>query len=283
MTCLIFGATMKPSAKGRIVVGLIISFNGLDANEGHIEAISGIESAAGIARVLTLIGHYASTGNVRHRFPFDDGVKFYLEATEPGSFNWRVKVVVGTLAMGLATNGVYDLIKLVTAKAIGEEPTSISKQIEDLNENKSGDIDALVEAVEPALKKAHYGIGETARKIEIREETSRSVIITFDQSSKNYLLDNVDGDDGEQDVSISALNVNDRTGRAFFLDLGRTIPFRVPKDADPKTMSVLSASLDRYANKNPAPTRIWFSRIESVDERLKRVIIHKAEDISDEN
>lgn len=172
-------------------------------------------------------------------------------------------------------------MKLVTAKAIGEEPAAISQPVQDLNEHRSGDIDALVEAIEPALKKAHYGIGETARKIVIQESSSKKVIVTFNSASKNYLLDSVEGDDSEQDVSISALNVNDRTGRAYFLDLKRTLPFRVSKDADPNTISVLSASLDRYANKNPAPTRIYFTRVESVDERLKRIIILKAEDVSD--
>lgn len=36
---------------------LIISFQGLDADNGHIEAFAGIESAAGLARTFTLIGH----------------------------------------------------------------------------------------------------------------------------------------------------------------------------------------------------------------------------------
>ncbi|WP_114520936.1 hypothetical protein [Altererythrobacter sp. ZODW24] len=260
---------------------LIISFQGLDADDGHVEAFAGIESAAGIARALTLIGHYASTGIVRHRFPFDDGIKFYLETTEPGSLNWRIKIVAGTIGIGLATNGIYDLVQLIATKAIGEEPATMSPPIEQLNRDKSGDIDALVEAIEPALKKAHYGIGETAHRIEIRESTSREVVVTFNQASKNYLLDNVDGADGEQDVSISALNVNDRTGRAYFLDLVRTIPFSVSREADPQTMRILSAALDRYANRNPAPTRIWFTRVESVDERLKRIVIYRAENVAD--
>jgi len=263
------------------MAGLIISFRGLDADEGRIEAFAGIESAAGLARAFTLIGHYASTGVVRHRFPFDDGVQFFLEATEPGSFNWRIKMIAGPLAFGLATNGVYDLIKLVVTRAIGEEPTGISEPVQQLNENKGGDIDALVEAIEPALKKAHYGIGATARKIVIEETSSKKVIVTFDSHSKDYLMESIENGDSEQDVSISALNVNDRTGRAYFLDLKRTIPFKISKDADPKTISTLSAALDRYANKNGAPTRIYFSRIEASDERLKRVIIHKSEDISD--
>jgi hypothetical protein len=139
----------------------------------------------------------------------------------------------------------------------------------------------LVEAVEPALKKAHYGIGETASQIIIQESSTRKVIVTFDRTSKDYLMESVDSGDSEQDVSISALNVNDRTGRAYFLDLKRTVPFRVSKDSDPKTMSILSAALDRYANKIGAPTRIYFNRIEATDGRLKRVVIFKAEDVSD--
>lgn len=261
----------------------IISFRGLDADNGHIEALAGIESAAGVARALTLIGHYAATGSVRHRFPFDDAIKFYLEGTEEGSFNWKlIAAVGGPLAMGLATNAIYDLSKLTLSKAIGEEPTSISQPIEQLNEAKSGDIDALVEAIEPALKKAHYGIGETAAEIIIQESKSKKIVVKFNAHSKSYLKDNIEGNDDVQDVAISALNVNDRTGRAYFLDLKRTIPFRVSRDADPKTVSILSAGINRYANRIPAPIRIVFSRIESVDGRLKRIIILKAEDVSGE-
>ncbi|MFL0588218.1 hypothetical protein ACH0BU_16480 [Sphingomonas olei] len=261
----------------------IISFRGLDADEGHIEALAGIESAAGIARALTLIGHYAATGSVRHRYPFDDTVKFYLEGTEEGSFNWKlVATVGGPLALGLATNAIYDLSKLTMSKAIGEEPTSISQPVEQLNESKSGDIDALVEAIEPALKKAHYGIGETAAEIVIQETKTKKVVVRFNSESKSYLMDSLEADDGTQDVAISALNVNDKTGRAYFLDLKRTIPFRVSKEADPKTVSVLSAGINRYANRIPAPIRITFSRVEAIDGRLKRIVIYKAEDVSDE-
>ncbi|GBH29797.1 DUF7946 domain-containing protein [Sphingobium xenophagum] len=262
--------------------GLTISFRGLDADKGHVEAFAGIESAAGIARALTLIAHYAATGSVRHRFPFDERVQFYLEGTEKGSFNWKLTVSIsGALALGLATNGIYDLGKLAIGRAIGEEPTDISEHVEHLNKTKSGDIDALVEAIEPALKKAHYGIGETVNEIVIEETNTRRALVKFDTASQRYLKDSIDGDDDVQDVAISALNVNDRTGRAYFLDLQRTIPFRVSRDADSSTMTTLSAGINRYANKLPAPIRLTFSRVEAVDGRLKRIIILKAEDVSD--
>jgi hypothetical protein len=264
---------------------LTVSFQGLDADNHHIEAYSGIESAAGLARTLTLIAHYAATGVVRHRWPFSDNAQVFLEGTEDGSFNWKMALtVVGApLAIGLSTNAIYDLTKLVLVRAIGEEHAPQNQQIIELSEKKSGDIDALVEAVEPALKKAHYGIDQTATKITISDTTTKSVVVEFDGKSKSYLMDNVDGGLSEQDVSVSSLNANDRTGRAYFLDLKRTIPFRVDRDAAPGTMAVLSASLDQYVNRNPAPVRLYFKRIETTDGRLKRVEIHRAEDVSDDD
>jgi len=264
-------------------MSLLISFQGLDADDGRIEAFAGIESAAGISRSLALIAHYAATGVVRHRFPFSEDIQFYLEGTEEGSFNWRLALAAsGGLAMGLTTNAVYDLGKLVLTRAIGEEAAPTTQEVENINKHKSGDIDALVEAIEPALKKGHYGIGGTALKIVIKEEQSRTIIVTFDEDSKQYLSESIDAGSDVQDVSVSALNVNDRTGRAFFLDLKRTVPFRIDKHADPDTISVLSAALDGYANEHIAPVRIRFKRIESSDGRLKRVIIYDAEDISEE-
>ena len=63
------------------LMDLTISFEGLDADEHRIEAYAGIESAAGIARALTLIAHFAATGKVRHRFPFSENAQVYLEGT----------------------------------------------------------------------------------------------------------------------------------------------------------------------------------------------------------
>ena len=265
-------------------MALILSFQGLDAEQGRIEAFSGIESAAGLARSLTLIAHYVATGKVRHRFPFDETYRIYLESTEEGSFNWRlVLLCAGSLATGLGTNAIYDVTKLVFLKAIGQEPTELSAPVRDLNENRGGDIDALVEAVEPSLKKGHYGIGNTTSTITIYETTTttKRTLAVFDSQSKSYLSDSVDAETDGQDVAISSLNANDSTGRAYFLDLKRTIPFRISRDADPTTLITVSKALDRYVNSNPAPIRITFRRIEAIDGRLKRIIIFSAEDVSE--
>lgn len=263
---------------------LTISFQGLAADDHRIEAYAGIQSAAGIARALTLIAHFASTGKVRHRFPFSPDAQVFLEGTEEGSFNWQMVVQVsGALALGMTGNALYDLSKSVIATALGERFEVSNESVNSAIKNKTGDYHALVEAIEPALKKAHYGIGETASKIVIRERSEREVIIELDARSKSYLFDSADGGLSAQDVSVSSLNVNDRTGRAYFLDLGRTIPFRISKDAAPDTMSTISASLNSYANNQPAPIRLTFKRIEATDGRLKKVEVYQAEDVSEQN
>lgn len=267
---------------------LIVTFEGLDARRGHIEAFSGIESMAGVARALTLIAHYAATGEVRHRFPFTDDLRFYLEDTEEGSFKWRLKLAIAAglaspLAISMGHSAVYDIAKTVLTRCIGGEPERVSPEVKDLDRTRGGDINALIEAIEPALKKGHYGIGETTQTITISEEHKTTYVVRFDSSSKDYLYQSIEGDDDSQQVSISALNANDRTGRAYFLDLRRTIPFRVSRDARPDTLAVLSASLDAYVNKDPAPVEIAFERIEAADGRLKRIVIYGAKNVAGTN
>lgn len=260
---------------------LTISFQGLDADDHRIEAYSGIESAAGIARAITLIAHFAVTGKVRHRFPFSPDAQVYLEGTEDGSFNWKMAApIAGALALGITGNALYDLTKAAISSAIGEAYEASDPDVRAVIRTRSGEFDALVEAIEPALKKAHHGVGETAERIIISERSEREVIIELNDRSKSFMLDSVTGDLSQQDVSVSSLNVNDRTGRAYFLDLRRTIPFRISGDAATGTLPTISASLDGYANRQPAPIRLYFRRIETTDGRLKRVEVYRAEDVS---
>lgn len=266
-------------------MSLIVSFRGADADQHRIDAYSGSESIAGISRSLALVAHYAATGVVRRRYPFSDDLGFYIEAVEPGSFNWRyalIGVALPTIGLGLTTNAVYDLGKLAFSRAIGHTATGLDTEVEKIDAERGGDIEALVEAIEPALKRGHSGIGETASQIVIVNGSNNRTLVSFDESSKDYLSQTIDGKIDTQDVSVSALNVNDRTGRVYFADLHRTVPFFIANESDPKTLSVLSKGLNNYANKNGLRIKIIFQRLNANDGRLKRIIIYSAIDISDE-
>jgi hypothetical protein len=187
----------------------------------------------------------------------------------------------GVLASGLAVNGVYDLGKLVLNRAIGNEPTGIAQEVKALDEARGGDIEALVEATEPALKEAHYGIGTTIQQIVIINGNNTAPIVQFDSSSKDYLRSDILKNTVIRDVSVAALNVNDKTGRVYILDLQKTVPFKISKEASARTLVNLSRGLSGYARKNGATVKIKYQRVEALDGRLKRIVIFDAEDLRD--
>ena len=86
--------------------------------------------------------------------------------------------------------------------------------------------------------------------------------IRLDEETKKYLATEYpDEITSTQDVSVGALNVNSRNGRVFFHDLGRTVPFYVPRDAESRTVPTLSRFLTQYAEKTGATVNINFRRI----------------------
>lgn len=263
---------------------LVVKYKGLDADRHRIDALTGGESLSGIGHALTLISHYASTGNVRFRAPYSKLIRFYYVSNQEGSLEWLLDAVSKTqsaIALGLRPSEITSIVNYVFSRAIGRDSSSLD-EVNGL-ENHIGDLDALVEAVEPSLRKAHRAIGSTAHSIAIYDQKSPTDSIVFDRRSKNYLDDDINAGTITQDVSIPALNVNSRYDRAYLEDQGRTIPFKVSRDATGRTMTQLSKALDDYAKKNGTTVSITFEKIESSDERIKRLIIYDAKHLDSED
>jgi aromatic ring-opening dioxygenase LigB subunit len=105
-------------------------------------------------------------------------------------------------------------------------------------------------------------------------KTGRQLLVDFNQRTKQYLKDEIiEEGESTQDVSVAALNANSKYGRVFFLDLGRTIPFRVDKNAVARTVPNLSRYLTQYVDNTGATVNIRFKKVLHVDGRLKRIII----------
>jgi hypothetical protein len=251
-------------------VALEITFTGREARRHHIEANEGLESLAGLAHAATLVAHFAVTNVVRQRQPYDGRLRFFFQEAHPGSLT-ALLALGGDLATGAAGNLVYDLLKGVWKRATGsDEDTNL---VIDGHSYRTGDIDALTEAVAPSLLRGHNWINLPEQNITIK--TGRQIISELNSSTKNYLKNEIfEEGTSTQDVSIAALNVNSRHGRAFFFDLGRTIPFKVDKNANPRTLPNLARFLRDYAEKNGATVNIHFKKILHIDGRLKRTIIY---------
>jgi hypothetical protein len=248
-----------------------IIFSGAEADMHRIEAYHGLDSLYGIARAATLAAHYVATGDVRYRMPFDSSIQWHLTGLEQGSlgavlqvFTQAANAVEVTLR---ATRLTSRIVRRGTGQAAAGELNTAGLQV------PSGDIDALAEAAEPALKRAHGWINRLDKSITLLENDGASLMLNAD--SKEYIESEIEGEFDEiQDVSVAALNVNGRTGRVFFFDLNRTIPFKVPRTANLRTIPTLGDFVRQYARRTGATVNIRFTKIFYPDQRLKRIIIH---------
>lgn len=251
-------------------MALAITFRGLEAEQHHVEADNGLESLAGLAHAATLVAHYVTTGLVRQRQPYSPNLQFYFEETRPSSLT-ALLALGGALAVGAGGNLVYDLLKEVWQRATGgggEGDLQLGDQT-----IRSGDIDALADAVRPSLLRGHAWITHPVKQVSIK--TGRQLLVDLNEGTKRYLKDEIIEESfSQQDVSVAALNVNSRHGRAFFFDLGRTIPFKVDRNAHPRTVPTLSRYLTQYADNTGATVSIKFKKVLYIDGRLKRAIIY---------
>lgn len=264
-----------------------IIFRGGEADDHRIDLYTGAEALAGFGRVGNLIAHYAATNTVRFRAPYSDLIGFNLESSEEGSF----KAVIGEVARladdarnAAAIRKTGALFRRVVQRAIGqaeEGPLAVGQE-----EIPAGDIDALAEAASPALERAHRWINQNGKTITVDPSGARPIALNDD--TREYLeAEEIDDRRDVQDVSVAALNVNSRYGRVYFADLGRTVPFYVPGDAEGRTMVMLSRYLVRYAERRrrgenyPTNVRIEFRRVKHLDGRLKRVIVYDCYPLDD--
>lgn len=254
-----------------------------------IPAVNGGRSIEGVAHAARIVLHFAATGKVRSREPFDDALELYIAPPKAGSFvvdllsnvDWKDAIVGGVLVgvpSSIVAASMYDLIKHVFASAIGMKSKPKTDAVEAMERDKSGTFDAVLDAVTPGLKRAHYPIGNGVNIINV---TGNNNTVIFNETSRDYLFTSVK-QPGEQveDVSIGSLNVNRRTGRAFFDSEQRLIPFRVSENADPGTMGIVADSLRRYANRfdfTSSRIRIRYLATETADGRLKSVLIFGAQ------
>ncbi|UVO54902.1 hypothetical protein [Sphingomonas sp. SUN039] len=249
-----------------------IKFDGAEANQHHIEAYEGVESIAGITRVAGLVAHYAATGKVRFRRPFSQDIKYYFERTEPGSLGLIFSTVARNAGQANAlADKASKLLRRVIRRATGqvaERDLTVGDTI-----IPAGDIDVLAEAVEPSLRRGHAWIDSRGKKISIKSDGYPATLLNSE--TREYLETEEEAEELDvQDVSVGAVNVNGRSGRVFFHDLGRTVPFRAPKTATARTIPTLSRFLVQYADKTGATVNINFRRIFYPDQRLKRVLIY---------
>jgi hypothetical protein len=264
-----------------------IIFRGGEADNRRIELFTGAETLAGLGRVGNLVAHYSATDTVRFRAPYSDRITFNLRSTGEGSFVAVVEEVArlaNEARNAAAVRKVRALFRRVVERATGQaEEGALTVGDEEI---PPGDIDVLAEAATPALERAHRWIDQDRKTITVESGVAQRIILNVE--TKEYLeSEEIEENRDVQDVSVAAVNVNSRYGRVYFENLGRTVPFFVPRDATGRTLVMLSRHLVRYAERRrrganyPTNVRIEFRRVRHLDGRLKRVIVYDCYPLED--
>jgi hypothetical protein len=246
-----------------------IVFSGSEADDHEIEAYTGIVSLEGIARAANIAAHYAATGQVRFRAPYSDEIEFRLSAPAEGSLAFPFKVVSRISSSVTKKRFAAALFLALLARSTGQEfPSDIENTV---SEVRPGDLDAMAEGATPGILRAHRWIDNSEKSINIADALFSDVV--FDEDTRDYLEIEEYEDETTQDVTVAAVNANSRIGRVYFEDLGRTVPFKVGKEATGRTLSNLSRYLTRHIEKTNEWVSIRYIPVRYSDNRLKRIII----------
>ena len=257
-----------------------------DLAEQHlVEGVAAGEALIGFSRSALIVGNYLSEGRVRHQVPYIQQARVLVSPPRAGSWEAFFQLaienpVVSGLGISITGAALYDAVKVTIKRISGQEIDPETTVVQQLEDQRPGDMDALAEAIEPAVKSLHSPIGLGATVINIIGHGNNVVL---NDTSKSYLsASNRLGEIQSKILSISSYNANTKNGRAFDQDLSRNISFKVPSEAAPRSSGEIAAALSRYANKQPDPyVNVVYDVVEAPDGRPKLYIVHDAWYISE--
>lgn len=270
--------------RGHIKLEITAKFEGLDSDQHQLPAIEAGESLTGIGRSLVIMSNYLAEGRIRKRAPYPHLARVYLQPLRPGSLDaifqvvidpqylltigeWAGSAIVGGLALSMF-NRVFN-------RAVGEKIVAEDNELSKLFDGRSGDLDALVDAIEPALKEAHRPINIGAINININSGTQK--IVQFNPATKRYVETKIRSPDFEDvELSTASYNANTRYGRVFDFSLGRTVAFTLAKDTEPESVRVVTESLQTYATTGRSRFTATLRRTQALDGRDQHYYIISA-------
>jgi hypothetical protein len=270
------------------------SFQGDLAGRNVIPAYDGLQSALGLCRSNLIIANYLVEGKVRRKKFQNSNVNFHLMTQQEGSYEFIFDLfynagvygaaVAPMLAGGVAGNLLTDLIKYTYDRVLGNRDL-ISPQIENFVDETGGDVEALVEAIEPSVRLGHTVINHGVMNININLGTRTEVpnIARLNATTKAYVNENVENEGVRSGIfSIASYDVNQNTGRAYHVEMARTIPFVIESVADQNSYSSILESITNYANTRrmniqmPSQVRLTYHSVDAPDGRIKKIKVISA-------
>ena len=268
---------------------LEVEFQGGLADLHRLPAYDGTKSLEGVTRSILIITNYLVEGRVRRKDFGSVPLKFDLVAHRPGSFQTVYEIIYAAAAIGapvgigVTANLLTDLIKTVYWRVTGQpEADRVTEEIRRLEADRSGDIAALVEAVEPAVRNGHTVINNGVININVNSQApiGENNLAQFTPRTKQYIWDKIINDDFRVRLfSVASFNANQGTGRAYDLEEGRSIPFELREEVDRTTVDTLLGSISSYTRRRRlgddlrSAVAIKYTSIDAADGRIKKIRI----------
>ena len=264
------------------VASFQLTIQGGLADRHIMEGYDGYTALAGAAFTLSLVTNYVETGKIRHRGEFVGRHAVIAEPMARGSLLAGFKVLLAGSAErtfdipGASSTGLLlGLVQRVIHRNTGMPTTPLNAETAQVVADHGGDIEALVTATEPSLRRAHDLIGNSASTVDW--VGGFSMLGNLNPESKAYMKNSIpDPTPLTRDVSVSGFYGN--TGRGLIFDpaLGRNISCSMSTDTLRAIGPVFSYGLDQYMNKTGNTIRIDFTRMLASDGRPKHYLIVNA-------
>jgi hypothetical protein len=266
---------------------LTVSLTGGMSDDHVVPAFTSLESAHGLSQALTMVLYFAQTGEIRRRNFKDLDVIVTLKPAQSGSFEFVFEFsqfapyLMEAYGKGLA-NASWKLIETVFNRATGLAGSKEIEAAENDGRINTGDLGALVQAVEPSLRRGHSVINHGASNITILVQGDGNVI-NLDANSKEYMLESIFNDDTRsQRFLVTSFDGRNRTGRLFDLELEQAFTFDLMPDASRESLTVIADAARAYALRikgkfdEKMEAVCAFTSIDAPDGRQKRLKVYAA-------
>lgn len=274
-------------AKDDLLQELIVSLKGAESDKHEVPAFTALDTAHAVSQALMMIVNYAQTGEIRRRNFKDLDIQINLKTSQPGSFEFVFEFsnyapyLIDAYGKGLA-DASWKLIETVFNRATGVNGGGEIEEAADDGRINPGDLGALIQAVEPSVRRAHSVVNHGANNVNIFIEGDKNQI-NLDHESKEYMFESIFNDESRsQRFLVTSFDGRNRSGRLFDLEAEQAFTFDLLADANRKSLTVIVDAARAYALRQKGKfdenmeAVCAFTSIDAPDGRQKRLKVYAA-------
>jgi hypothetical protein len=125
----------------------------------NLDAYDAAQALYGISRSLSILTHYTLHRRVIKQAPSLEGAKVLIEPPRVGSFEFIIPIITDPNCMAVTQNltasVLYDLGKIIYRRLAGKSETPSSAEIQALERQAPGDLDALSDSINEDMVRIH--------------------------------------------------------------------------------------------------------------------------------